>query len=174
MSILDKIFGSKDSGTSQREDLRLLDESIKNLRLGIFAYLMKKKYAPVYGREAAKFWAAAVLNTIVLDSFANKEGWAFYKRNKEKILQDALTIKTDKELAIAVSYLYAALTIFPAATTNNTSQELSQQAMRLGIYIPNIYDICRSDNISDCIVIINNFSKTFLLFEELSGSSRHP
>jgi hypothetical protein len=156
----------KDSDKGHRADFELLDKSIDFLCLGIFRYLLKKKYAPVYGEKMAKFWAAAVLNTILLQPPSNNEAQDFYRKNQEKILQDAVNINKDEELATATSYLYAAKTISLAATTKNIyserSQELGQQATRLGIYIPNTYDICGTDNMGDCIKSIDSFAKAFL------------
>lgn len=159
------LFGNLFGG-GQPDVQRILDEIIQCLRIGIFSYLFKNKYLPVFGEEEAKFWAVAVLNTIILEEPGNEQARIFYERNKEKILQDAFNISEDKELSIAVSYLYAAQTIYLAVVTKNPfshkSQELGEQATRLGIYIPNTFDICGSNDPIECINSIGIFAKDFL------------
>ncbi len=77
MGFFDKLFGPG-------KDLDVLDDSISCLRLGIFSYLFKKNYLPVFGDEKAKFWAAAVLNTIILEAPGNDEAMVFYKKTKRR------------------------------------------------------------------------------------------
>lgn len=159
-------FFGKLFGRSQPVELEVLNESIKGLRIGIFAYLFKKKYVTIFGEEEAKFWAAAVLNTMTLEEPGNEQARVFYERNKEKILQEAFNVNKDKDLFAAASYLYAAQTIYLSVMTKNPfsqrAQELGEQATRLGISTPNAYDICGSNDIKECIYSIDRFAKDFL------------
>jgi hypothetical protein len=155
----------QENGKGPRAALEVVDQSINCLRLGIFSYL-QKKYVPVFGKEDAKFWAVAVLNAIIVEEPGNEQAKAFYRKNKDKILKEALNVRNDNELATAASYLYAAQTIYLAGLTkaplSQRAQELGEQATRLGIYIPNTYEICGSNDISTCINSIDSFAKEFV------------
>jgi hypothetical protein len=155
----------QENGKGPRAALEVLDQSINCIRLGIFSHL-QKKYVAVFGKEEATFWAVAVLNTIVLEEPGNEQAKVFYRRNKDKILREALNVRNNNELATAASYLYAAQTIYLAGLTkaplSQRAQELGEQATRLGIYIPNTYEICGSNDIGACINSIDSFAKDFL------------
>ena len=80
MGLFGKLFGG-----GQPDVPKILDKIIQCLRIGIFSYLFKSKYLPVFGEEEAKFWAVAVLNTIILEEPGNEQARVFYERNKEKM-----------------------------------------------------------------------------------------
>lgn len=161
MRFIDKFFKVKKTA-----ELENIEKSIECLRLGIFAYLHKNKFTTIYGDEEAKFWAAAVMNTLILAEATNNQGKEFYCNNKDKIFEEAQRVSEDDDLSLAVSYLYAAQTIYIAAVTKDPfserAQEIGEQATRLGIYIPNTYDICGNDDMSTVVQSIANFAQTFL------------
>ena len=169
MGLFKKIFGSE-----KPHELEIIEKSIEFLRLGIFAYLYNNKYIAKYGEKEATFWAAAVMNTLVMEDATNDEGKRFYSKYKDEILEEAQQVHKDHELSSAASYLYAAQTIYIAAVTKHPfsekAKEIGTQATRLGIYIPNTYDICGSNDMTKVVYSIADFSKEFL--ERHSGNKR--
>jgi hypothetical protein len=159
------IFRSR--ATKMREAaLGLLARSEQNLSLGIFARLRKGYLAAVRSEQDCNLLCAAILNQLVGQSPANKDGEQFLARNRDTIEHAALELQHDEVLATAVSYLYAAMTIrFSMETAqpiSSQSAEVVELANRLGFYIPNTFDICGNDNAEDCIIAIDKFAHEFV------------
>ncbi len=166
MGLFKNLFGSK-----KPNELEIIEKSIEFLRLGIFSYLYNNKYIAKYGEREATFWAAAVMNTLIMEDATNDDGKQFYCKYKDEILEEAQLVHKDLELSSAASYLYAAQTIYIAVITKDPfskrAQEIGEQATHLGIYIPNTYDICGSNDMTQVVYRIAEFSKEFL--EKHSG-----
>lgn len=161
MSFFRKLF----SRSARPVELQLLEESIQHLQLGMFAYLCKNRYDPLYGNEQANFWAVAVMNTVMLEEAANEEGRRFYETNRHNLMQEALKLRDDPLLAECASCLYAALilglAIMKANPLSERARELEARATDLGLYIPSTFDICGSGDARECIRRIADFARKF-------------
>lgn len=146
--------------------LGLLARSEQNLSLGIFARLRMRYLAAGRSEQDCNLLSAAVLNQLVGQSPANKDGERFLARNRDLIERAALELQHDEVLATAVSYLYAAMTIRfsieTAQPVSSQSAEILELANRLGFYIPNTFDICGNDNAEDCILAIDKLAREFV------------
>ena len=118
----------------------MLEESVEKLRVGIFARLYES-YIPNLGEHQAKFLAAAVLNEALLESPGNDEATHYYATHMTSILNNAMKLHLDPVLPEALSYLYAAQTLYLAYATRNPfserTQALGKRATKLSIHIPN-------------------------------------
>lgn len=145
--------------------VQLLEESNQHLRLGMFAYLCKNRYDPLYGNEQANLWAVAVLNTVLVEEATNEEGRTFYETNRQNVMPEALKLRDHPLLAECASYLYAAQVIYLATMTMDPlpehSRELAARATELGLYIPNTFDICGSSDAAECSRRIADFATEF-------------
>ncbi len=159
MGIISKILDSFKDRT-----IELLEASIAQLRLGIFSRL-SKKYFDNYGKQNGEFLSAAILNKILLEEPGHDEGKQFRENNNVLIEEELLKIPDDEVIVNALSYLYAAQTLYLVYLTkepfSKRAQELGEQATRLSIYIPNTYDICGSDNVQECVLEIMKYSSKF-------------
>jgi hypothetical protein len=143
----------------------LLDESITQLRVGVFSRLLKK-YTPIFGEAQGKFLCAAILNEALLEDPGNNEAKKYLARNQDLVKSESLNLHTDTDLAEGLSYLYAAQTLYLAFATRNPfserAAELGQRAADLSIYIPNTYDICGSGDANACILAISHYAISFV------------
>jgi len=159
MGILSKIFGN-----SKKQTIELLEASITQLRLGLFSKLFKI-YNPIYGKQDGEFLSAAILNNVLLEKPGNINSENFYRNNVELIEEKLQELSSNRIIAEALSYLYAAQTLYLVFITKNPyskqAQELGEQANKLSIYIPNTYDICGSDNIHECVLEIMRYASRF-------------
>jgi hypothetical protein len=160
MGLLSKIFGS-----SKNQSIKLLEASIALLGLGIFSKL-SKKYVPLHGKQKGEFLSTAIINGALLETPGNKEAEIFLQNNSPLVTQETLQLKSDPDIASALSYLYAAQTLFLVFETKEIlsarSLELGKKASDLSIYIPNTFDICGSDDAIQCIQAIWEYAKTFM------------
>ena len=74
------------------------------LRLGIFR-LLDAKYGPSFG-DQAKFLCAGILNWIFLEPPGNEDARVFLEMNKSLIENEAMTLRLDPKLSLAISLLY--------------------------------------------------------------------
>ncbi len=160
MGILAKIFGG-----SKKQTIELLEASITQLRVGLFSRL-SKNYYPIYGKQKGEFLSAALLNNVLLKKPGNKDGEHFYLNNVVLIEEELKKLSSDTVIAEALSYLYAAQTLYLVFITKDPfskgAQEFGEQATNLSIYIPNTYDICGSDNVQECVLEIMKYSSKFI------------
>lgn len=91
---------------STGEAVKLLETNIEMLRAGIFARL-RKKYTTRFGEES-HFLSAAVLNEAVVEEPANSQARVFRAKNQALIVNEAMNKHLDADLALGLSYLYAA------------------------------------------------------------------
>jgi hypothetical protein len=167
MGIFARLFGN-----SNCQSVEILEASITQLRVGVFARL-SKEYITVYGKQNGEFLSAAILNEALLESPGNHDGELYRNENASLIERESLQLASDPEIASALSYLYAAQTIYLVFVTkeplSKRAQELGEQATRLSISIPNTYDICGSSDVRECILAIREYATKFV--EE---SNRNP
>lgn len=160
MGFINKLFGQPKSNY-----IDLLDKSIEKLRLGILAHLYSK-YSKEIGENEAKFLAASVLNEIVVETPSNEEAEHYYKANLNKIYQEALKLSQNEILSEAISYLYAAQIMFLVYLTklpiSERSQQLTDRATELSLYIADMYYICGTDDVNQFITFIAEFANEFL------------
>ncbi len=158
-------FFSKIFSDSNKQNIKLLEATITQLRVGIFSRL-SKKYIPVYGKQNGEFLSVAILNEALIENPTNEEAENYCRNNKLLINEEVLQLSFDPVISEAFSYLYAAQTLLLVFLTrepfSKRSQELGEQASRLGIYIPNTFDICGSDNAQECIFAIMEYSTKYL------------
>lgn len=164
-------------GGGPEEKLKILDESIEVLSFAIFIYLFKK-YIPIFGKDKANLWAVGIINTFTLRPPGNEEAKVFYEKHAAEIFEETATISQDTELSGpsgGVSYLYAAEILYSTAMTkspqidNETKsiyldriQALEEQAVHMGIWIPDSYQICGCNDVTKCISRIHAFANNFL------------
>ncbi len=71
----------------------------------------------------------------------------------------------DPMLSEALSYLYAAQTLYLAFATRNPFSEeaeaLGKRATKLSIHIPNTYELCGSGDANECIDAIASYALRF-------------
>jgi hypothetical protein len=160
MSILDKLFGDSNS-----QSIEILEATIRQLRLGVFARL-SKKYIPLHGKQNGEFLSAAILNEALLESPGNSDGEFYCSKNASLIEKELLQLASDPDIASALSYLYAAQTMHLVFVTSEPlsrrAQQLGEQATRLSIFIPNTYDICGSNDAKECIFAMGEYAAKFL------------
>lgn len=76
-----------------------------------------------------------------------------------------MKLRLDPVLAEALSYLYAAPTLYLAYVTHNPfserAQALGQRATQLSIHIPNTYELCGSGDANECIAAIASYALKF-------------
>jgi hypothetical protein len=144
--------------------IQLLEESMSRLRIGIFARLLRK-YAPVRGEEEGKFLSAALLNEALTEEPRNDQARKYLARNRSVVAQELMKLRDDAGLAEALSYLYAAQTLYLACATRSPlserAQALGERATELGIYIPNTYDLCGSGDANACVLAIVEYARRF-------------
>jgi len=118
MGFISKIFGR-----FRNQRIELLEASIAQLRLGIFSRLFKK-YFEDYGKQNGEYLSAAIINKILLEEPGNDEGKQFSENNIILIEEELQKISEDKIIADALSYLYAAHTLYLVYLTKNLSQNV--------------------------------------------------
>jgi hypothetical protein len=76
-----------------------------------------------------------------------------------------MKLHLDPALSEALSYLYAAQTLYPAYATRDPfserSQVLGKRATKLLIHIPNTYELCGSSDGNECIAAIASYALKF-------------
>lgn len=148
------------------QTMELLEASISQLRVGIFATL-SKTYIFDYGKQKADFLSVAILNHALLEEPGNVEAKHFLQDNATLIEEESHKVYENEIVAEAFSYLYSAQILLLAIYTRNPftkrAQELSEQATHLSIYIPNTYDICGSNNAHECALGIMEYASKFIM-----------
>jgi len=95
------IFKSRTTKTPEAAP-RLLARSEQNLLVGIFAQL-RKRYSAGRSKQDCNFLCAAILNQIVGQSPANRDGEQFLARNLDAVEEAALELQYDEVLAQGAS-----------------------------------------------------------------------
>ena len=148
-----------------RESLTLLETGYSNLKLGVFARLVKK-FDPVHGAKRASLLAVAVIHEALVVEPANTDGEFFRANNSALISSEALRLSSDDQLAEAFSYLYAARSFQLIQATGSLisgqSAALLNQATELSLYVPNTYDLCGSDDFHACVRAICEYASRFM------------
>ena len=151
-------------GRSKRDAIKLLENAGEMLRICIFGRLYKR-YIPQLGDREAKFLAAAVFNEVVLEEPVGREASDYLVANKVRIWTEAKKLRSDPVIAEALSYLYAAQTLYDAYATRNPFSEraraLGARATELSNNIPNTCDICGSADANDGIRAIASYADQF-------------
>ena len=151
MGFLNRIFRSS---TTNR--VKALDESISNLRLGIFGRLLRK-YRKTHGETQGSLLCAAILNEALVEEPTNDDARRYLARHRDLIKVESLKLSHDADLAEAFSYLYAAQALYLSIATHSPFSEraqILQRACALSLSIPNTYEICGTGDGNDCIVAI--------------------
>ena len=133
----------------------------------------------MFGNEEANLWAVAIVNTLTLRPPGNEQAKLFYQKHEQEILHEVSAIRKDSELSGisgGASYLYAAEILYSTAMAKNPQidnitknlhanriQALEEQAVHCGIWIPDSYHICGSNDVRKCISCIHAFAKNFLM-----------
>jgi len=150
----------------RRQSRKLLDSSIQQLKAGITNRLCHK-YIPLYGEEKAGHLSSAIVNSCMLEEPGDMESKIFYQNHTELINDELLKLPEDDTIAEALSYLFAAETLYthPASKISSSkhSQELAEQAAKINIQIPPINQICGSADINECVIEIMKFAAAFYL-----------
>jgi len=159
--VLNKIFGL----AKMRETDGLLETGYTNLKLGIFTRLVKK-YRPLYGEQQANLLAVAVIHEALIVEPANTAGENYRANNRALIFDEAMRLNSDREIAEAFSYLYAARSFHLVRATGSVvsdqSVALVNRATELSLYIPSTYDLCGSDDFGTCIHAISEYASLFV------------
>ncbi len=150
----------------RRQNKKLLDSSIQQLRAGITCRLTKK-YTPLYGEEKAGQLGSALLNRCLLEEPVDMAGKIFYQSHTDLIESELVKLQEDDSLGKALSYLFATETLYNVRAAQKSakkhSQELTEQADRLGIHIPDIKEICRSSDMNECVIEIIKYAADFYM-----------
>ena len=165
MGLLDRLFRRTASPAT-----RLMD-AIANLQIGIVTNLIIE-----YGSRLPQFdavsLAGAVLSEVVMEPPTSAEIATFSRAHSTlvrtellRLSQNAgvLGLRHNAGVADALSYLYAAKTIQLALIGSPQSEaaRLLRHAIELGIYIPNMYDICGSADANQCLIAIGEFADRY-------------
>ena len=160
MNIFGKLFGHSNS-----QDIEILEATIAQLRVGVFARL-SQKYIPVFGKQNGELLSAAILNEALLEGPGNADGEIYRRQNASLIEDESLQVASDPDIATALSYLYAAQTMYLVYLTqeplSKRAQDLGEQAAYLSISVPNTYDICGSNDAKECILKMGELAAQFL------------
>lgn len=142
-----------------------LQVSIDQLRLGLFVRLLAK-YRSLIGEQQGRFLAAAIINTAIVEDPANPEATEYKAKNMALIQEEAEKLNLNDEFAEALSYLYAAESIVLTYRAKDRASERAKQivhrASELSLHIPNTYDICGSDDFSQCVLAIAEYATAFV------------
>jgi hypothetical protein len=148
----------------RRQAKKLLDTSIHQLKAGIINRL-SSKYTPLYGEEKAVHLSKAVLNRCLLVEPGAMDDKIFYQNHIDLIEYELLRLAEDESIAKGLSYLYTAETLYSTPLTkkyaSKYAQELSEQAARLSIHIPNKNEICGSTDMNECVIEIMKFAAVY-------------
>ena len=129
-------------------------------------YLIEK-LSYLYGEEKAGHLGGALLNRCLLEEPVDMEGKIFYQSNTGLVEVELMKLQEDNSLVKALSYLFATETLNSTRTTRKSaekySQELAEQAGRLGIHIPDINEICGSTDMNECIIEIMKYAADFYM-----------
>jgi hypothetical protein len=139
-----------------------LTEPIELLQMAILTKLTVH-YSSRFSPTEALVLANCVLTYAMLVEPQGADAQKYCESHEELVRDQAAQLSTNVEVAEAFSYLYAALTIHVAILTKNPFSEpaarLCDRATELSLYIPNTYDICGSDNASECVQAIQTFAQ---------------
>ena len=148
----------------RRQAGKLLKISIQQLREGIISRLTQK-YTSFYGEEKALHLSIATLNECLLKEPSDMESKIFIQNHSELIEYELRKLSHDDSVSIALSYLFATEILCRKTGTAKSSvkhlHELTDQAAKLNIKIPEIEDICGSSDLNDCVLEIMKFAGAF-------------
>lgn len=159
MGLFSKILGP------HPEPAAILSEAIERLQAGILTNLTLL-YGSRLPPTEALLLANCVLNYAMRMEPLGAEAQSYQESHGDLGREEAMRLSSEPEVAEALSYLYAAITLHLAI---RTGQPLSQQAFEVGqratelsLYIPNTYDICGSGDALKCIQAIRTFAQDYL------------
>jgi hypothetical protein len=148
--------------TRKNSAKEVLTAAESQLRLCLFAHLYER-YSAIYGQEEGKFWTAAVINEILLETTTNEAAKTFLKEHEQAVQDESFCYNLGDRCAEIVSYLAAADTLLLAIETGSPmskrATELGEHLSRLNFYIPNTHDICGSGDALECIRTINEYAR---------------
>ena len=105
------------------------------------------------------------MNEAVDEAPTTREAYDYLERNRILVHREAQRLHEDPQLSKALSYLYAAQILEISAETRRhdhpRSDELLERAVKLGVYLPNTYDICGTGNALDAVLAIAEFAGSF-------------
>ena len=116
------------------------------LRLGIFR-LLDAKYRPSFG-DQSKFLCAGILNWVLLEPPGNEDARGFLEMNKSLIEHEAMTLRLDPKLSLAISLLYTLTLIRLGPKDPDKSFDLADRAAELNIVILSTNEVCQPRGIS--------------------------
>lgn len=158
MGLLSRLFGLRP------EPVRMLEEAIERLQIGITTNLILD-YSTRLNLQPpgdAVLLASCVLSHATAMSPVGESAQQYWKMHAEQVRKEAIGLVALAEVAEALSYLYAAITLLLAIRTRDPFSELSAQlgarATELSLYIPSTYDICGSGDAVECIRAIAAFA----------------
>lgn len=132
----------KDFGPEIDEPLKdLLSRMLAGVQMvkrGLYLHLIYRLQAK-YGKEKAKFLAAAVINTLFSDSPPTKKGEDFLKANKDLVDQEISNLQKDNEICNAVTQAVRVRGIISHHLDSSSQESLINALERLkelGVLVP--------------------------------------
>jgi hypothetical protein len=109
--------------------------------------------------------SASVLSELASEPAVSDEAKQYFETHSSLVDLTARAVAPREEFAEALSYFYAAKTLYLVFVTKNPFSEeaaaLGRKATELGIDIPNTYDICGSGDAKECIHAILEFAGAY-------------
>lgn len=145
----------------------MLEDAIERLQIGIttnliLVYSTRLKLQPP---GDTVLLANCVLSHATAMNPVGESAQQYEKTHADLVRNEALGLVALPEVAEALSYLYAAITLLLAIRTRDPFSELSAQlgtrATELSLYIPSTYDICGSGDAVECIQAIARFAANY-------------
>ena len=158
------------------ETVTMLEEAIERLQIGIVMQLTLEygsRIRLVPPAEAVTL-ANCVLSYATAMDPIGEHALHYEKQHTELIRTHAHNLAASDDVAKALSYLYAAITLLLVIRTPSPFSELSARlgarASELSLYIPSTYDLCGSGDAVACIHAIAAFSADYR--QRLTGTPR--
>ena len=161
MGILNRLFGQKP------DPVEMLEGAIERIQIGIATNLIANynKRLKLHPLSDTVLLADCVLSYAIAMNPDNESAQQYEKTHADLVRNEALGIVAIAEVAEALSYLYAAITLLLAIRTRDplseSSAQLGARATELSLYIPNTNDICGSGDAVECIKVIAAFAMNY-------------
>jgi hypothetical protein len=143
------------------DETRLVPSDVDlKLRLAIFR-LLDTKYRPHFGTQS-KFLCAGIFNWAFREEPVKEDARDFLEKNKDLIVQEAMSLHLDRELNLAFSILYAFTLIRLGPKHPERSLDLVERGTELNIVILSEKEICPTDDAIQFLAFIDKYADRLL------------
>jgi hypothetical protein len=149
----------------RRQPAAILTEGIERLQMGTLTNLTAL-YSSRLPASEALLLANCVLTYAMRVEPLGPKAQSYKKSHQDLVDKEAAQLSNNVEVAQALSYLYAALTIHFAIQTGDPLSkpaiQLGERATELSLYIPNTYDICGSGDALKCVEAVGIAAQNYM------------